>query len=84
MLIYDNVWFRQIAWICFSLIGITMVTSLLVIYPFDFSVIPSDSAADLVPKLVTGLLVFMGVFYAISAIVLTANLVRQIAGEAAG
>ena len=69
MIFYNRYWFRQAGWIMFSLIGITMVISLLSIFPFDFSVIPNATAAELVPKWVTAFLVFMAVFYGISALV---------------
>ena len=70
MIIWSNRWFREISWILFNIIGITMVTSLLSIFPFDFSVIPNPVAADAAPKWVTGFLIFMVVFYAISALVI--------------
>ena len=77
MIIWNNYWFRQISWIGFSLIGITMVVSLLSIFPFDFSVIPNATAVDAVPKWVTGILVFMAVFYAISVLVMVINLIKK-------
>jgi hypothetical protein len=73
MIIHHNYWFRRIASILFNFIGITIVVSLLVTFPFDFSVIPNATAADVVPKLVTGLLIFMAVFYGITAIVMIAR-----------
>jgi hypothetical protein len=77
MIIWDNRWFRQIAWIAFNLIGITMVVSLLSIFPFDFSVIPNAKTAEAVPKWLTGFLIFMGVFYGISALVQLVQLIRR-------
>jgi hypothetical protein len=47
-----------------------VVVSLLIIFPFDFSVIPNDATADLVPKVLTAFLIFMAAFYAISVLVL--------------
>jgi len=70
MIIYDGYWFRQIAWIIFSIIGIVVTVSLVSIFPFDFSVIPNATAARVVPKLVRVFLTLMPVFYGISALVL--------------
>ena len=76
MIIYDSFWFRQTAWVAFCLIGIAVAVSLVTIFPFDFSVIPSATAADVVPRVVTVFLIFMAVFYGISALVLFARLRR--------
>jgi len=70
MIIYDRDWFRQIGWIAFSLCGIAVVTSLLIIWPFDFSVIPNAKVAEALPTALRILLIFMAVFYGISALVL--------------
>ena len=69
MMIYNRAWFRQSGWILFSLLGITMTTSLLIIFPFDFSVGPNDAVAELAPTVVTVALLFMAAFYAVSAAV---------------
>jgi hypothetical protein len=50
---------------------------LLVIFPFDFSVIPNASAADVVPKALTGFLIFMAAFYGITALILLVRLMRH-------
>jgi hypothetical protein len=70
MIFYDRDWFRQIGWIAFCLCGITVTTSLLVIWPFDFGVIPDQKAAEILPTALRVLLIFMAVFYGISALVL--------------
>ena len=77
MIVYDRYWFRQIAWIGFCIVGITVTLSLLTIFPFDFSVIPNPNTADLVPKLVRGVLVLMAVFYAISIAFLLVKAIRD-------
>ena len=71
MIFYDREWFRQIGWIAFCLCGIAVTTSLLVIWPFDFSVIPDPKAAEILPTALTVLLICMAVFYAIAALVQT-------------
>ncbi len=78
MIGWDSYWFRQISWIVFNFIGITMVLSLLSIFPFDFSVIPNATTGDAVPKWVTGLLISMAVFYGIVALVQIVSIIRQI------
>ena len=69
MIIYDRAWFRKSAWILFSILGIMVVVSLLLILPFDFSVIPDATVAGLAPTVVTVVLILMVVFYAGSALV---------------
>ena len=76
MIVWDSYWFRQIGWIVFCLFGITVTVSLLSIFPFDFSVIPNAKAAEVVPKVVTGFFVFMAVFYGITALVMSIQLIR--------
>lgn len=68
MIFYDRAWFRQAGWILFSLLGITMTVSLLLIFPFDFSVIPNDNVAKLAPTVVRIVLVLMALFYTGSAV----------------
>ena len=80
MIIWDNYWFRQIAWIGFCLLGIAVTVSLVLIFPFDFSVIPNATAADVVPTALTVLLILMAVFYAVAALVQLFQLRRR-AGE---
>ncbi len=70
IIIYDRYWFRQTAWIVFSLFGIAINVALVSIFPFDFSVIPNATAVDVVPIWVTVFLILMAVFYGISALVL--------------
>ena len=77
MIVYRGYWFRQVAWIGFCLIGITVTVSLLLIFPFDFSVLPNATAADLVPKVLTIFLILWATFYAIVALVMFVRLLRQ-------
>ena len=81
MIVYRRYWFRQVAWIGFCLIGITVTGSLLLIFPFDFSVLPNATAADLVPKVLTVFLVLWATFYAIVALVMFIRLRRQFTGK---
>ena len=74
MIIYDNYRVRKIAEISFSIIGIIISVSLVSIFPFDFSVIPNDTAADVVPMVVTAFFILLAVFYAVTALVILARL----------
>ena len=69
MIIYDGYWFRQIALTSFSVIGIIVTSSLVSIFPFDFSVIPNPARARVVQKLVRAFFIFMVVFYSGTVIV---------------
>ena len=77
MIIWDSYWFRQIAWIGFCLIGITVTVSLVSIFPFDFSVIPHATAVDVVPVVVRAFFIFMAVFYGITALVMSVQLAKK-------
>ena len=81
MIFYNRSWFRQAAWAIFCIIGITMVVSLVTIFPFDFSVIPNATTAELVQKWVTIFLILMAVFYGISAPVLLVRLIKSHADD---
>jgi hypothetical protein len=74
MIVYGGHWFRQAAWILFCILGIAVTASLLIIFPFDFSVIPNATAVDVVPTAVTVFLVLWAIFYGVSAVVLFVKL----------
>ncbi len=76
-IIFPRYWLRQVAWIAFCLIGITVTLSLLVIFPFDFSVIPNATAVDVVPKALGVFLILWAVMYAVTAVVLVVQLRRH-------
>jgi len=82
MIIFDNYWFRQIAWIAFSIIGMVVVVSLISIFPFDFGVIPNATAVDVVPKVVRAFFILMAVFYGVSALFLSIKLRSNVAQQA--
>jgi hypothetical protein len=81
MIFFRNTWFRQAAWIGFCIIGITVTLSLLIIFPFDFSVIPNATAADVVPKALTVFLILWALMYAVAALFLFRNLRRHAAKQ---
>ena len=76
-MIFPRYWFRQATWIAFCLIGITVTLSLLIIFPFDFSVIPNATAADIVPKALTVFLILWALMYAVAALLLFRSLRRD-------
>ncbi len=84
MIIYDRYWFRQTAWIIFSIFGIVINVALVSIFPFDFSVIPNATAVDVVPIWVRVILILMVVFYGISALVMYVKLRRYKAKQNSG
>lgn len=81
MIIFRNETFRTLAQVLFNIIGITIGMSLLIIWPFDFSVIPNETAADLVPKLVTAFFVLLAVFYAVTALIMLLRMGRSTAKQ---
>jgi hypothetical protein len=83
-IIWNSDWFRQTAQVGFSLIGIAVTVSLVAIFPFDFSVIPMATAVDVVPKVVTAILILMAVFYATTALALFVRLRRYAAKKEPG
>ena len=82
--IFPRYWLRQVAWIAFCLIGITVTLSLLMIFPFDFSVVPNATAADLVPKALTVFLILWALMYAVAAVVQLVQLRRHAARQGKG
>jgi hypothetical protein len=81
MIVWDNPRFRQAAWIAFPILGIVVVVSLLVIEPFDFSVIPNAAAASAAPKAVQAFFVLLALFYAATVLVSLIRLKHRAAGR---
>jgi hypothetical protein len=81
MIVYNRYWFRQGAGVLFCLLGIAVTVSLVSIFPFDFSVIPNTTAADVVPIVVRAFFIAMAVFYGVCALVLFRGLRRHKAEE---
>lgn len=80
-IIFPRYWLRQVAWIAFCLIGITVTLSLLIIFPFDFSVIPNAAAAEVVPKALKVFSVLWALMYTVAAVVLLVQLRRHAARQ---
>ena len=81
MIIYDNYRFSRTIQIIFNIIGIAVAVSLVSIFPFDFSVIPNDTAVDVVPIVVTVFFILLAVFYAITALVMFVKLRSHVAKQ---
>jgi len=79
MIIYYNYRFSRTIQIIFNIIGIAVAVSLVSIFPFDFSVIPNDTAVDVVPIVVTVFFILLAVFYAITALVMFVKLRSHVA-----
>lgn len=77
MIIVNRYWFRQAAWVFFSILGITVAGSLVVIFPFDFSVIPNPTAVEVVPIVVRVLFILLVTFYVVNALVMSIKLLRS-------
>lgn len=69
LIIYDRFWFREIIQIILAVIGVVAVVNLVSIFPFDFSVIPHNTAADIVPIAVTIFLIIAAVGMGVGALV---------------
>jgi uncharacterized membrane protein len=78
LIVYDRYWFREAVQILLEIIGMAVVIYLLVIFPFDFSVIPNAVAADIMPVAVKTVLIFVAVAFGVSALVRFIKMVLNI------
>ncbi len=81
LIIYDKYWLRQTVRIILNIVGVVVVVNLLTIFPFNFSVIPNNTAVYVVPIVVTIVLIIIAVGLGVAALVhfikLMVNLARQ-------
>jgi uncharacterized membrane protein len=81
LIIYDKYWLRETVQIILDIIGVVVVVNLLTIFPFNFSVIPNNTAVYVVPIVVTIVLIIIAVGLGVAALVhfikLMVNLARQ-------
>jgi uncharacterized membrane protein len=75
LIIYNKPWFHEVTQIFISVLGIVSTATLVTIFPFDFSVIPNATAVDVVPMVVTAVLIFIAVAMGITILVRTAKLI---------
>ena len=79
LIVYDRYWLREVARIILDAIGAAVVAKLIAIFPFNFSVIPNPTAADVVPVVVNIVLVIIAVGLGIGALV---RLIKLLVGVA--
>ena len=81
LIIYDKYWLSETIQIILNVIGVAVVVNLLYIFPFNFSVIPNNTAVHVVPIVVTIVLILIAVGLGVAALVrlikLIVNLSRQ-------
>jgi hypothetical protein len=81
LIIYDKYWLRETVQIILNIIGVVVVVNLLQIFPFNFNVIPNNTAVYFAPIIVTIVLILVAVGLGIAALVhfikLMVNLSRQ-------
>jgi len=66
---YDRYWLREAIQIILGAIGVGVVTRLIAIFPFDFTVIANPTAADIMPVAVTIVLIIIAVGLGVEALV---------------
>jgi uncharacterized membrane protein len=69
LIIYNKYWLRETVRIILNIIGIAVTVKLLVVFPFDFSVIPNNTAVYAAPIVVTIVLILIAVGLAVSVLV---------------
>ena len=79
LIIYDGHFFRQVIHISMDLFGLAAVISLLVLFPFDFSVMPGNDLTNLLNPIITIVLVLVAVGIGIGIIVRFVKLMVTIA-----
>jgi uncharacterized membrane protein len=79
LIVYDRYWLREVTRIILAAIGAAVVAKLIAIFPFDFSVIPNPTAADIMPLAVTIVLVIIAVGLGVGALV---RLIKLLVGVA--
>jgi uncharacterized membrane protein len=77
LIVYDRYWLREVTHVILNAIGVVVVVKLLAIFPFNFSVIPNPTAADITPVAVTIVLVIIAVGLGIGALI---RLIRLLVG----
>jgi len=84
MIIYDRYWLRETIQIILTAIGVVVVANLVSIFPFDFSVIPNATAVDIVPAVVTIVLIMIAVGLGVGALVRFIKLMVSVAKQSPG
>jgi len=83
MIFNNNERFRMTAELIVIATGIIVATSLISIFPFDFSVIPNATAVNVVPIVARVFFVLLAVFYGITVLIKSIKLRRYLARQKA-
>ncbi len=81
LITYDRYWLREIVQIILIIIDVVVVTNLVSIFPFDFSVIPNATAVDIVPIVVKIVLIIIAVGLGVGALVRFIKLITSTANQ---
>ena len=79
LIIYDNYLLREAIFMILNILGIVVVSTLLSIFPFDFSVIPNSDVANALPIIITIVLIAIAVGLGISTLVMFIKLIINVA-----
>jgi uncharacterized membrane protein len=79
LIIYDKYLLRELITMILDVFGLATVLTLLYIFPFDFSVIPDGTAADITSISVTMVLIFIAVGIGVGILVRLIKLISRIA-----
>ena len=83
LIIFDKYILRESTLIVLNLFGIVVVSALLSIFPFDFSLIPNTTVAGVLPVIVTVVLICIAVGMGIAALVSFIRLIVNVVTRAA-
>jgi len=78
LIIYDRYILRQSVLVLLNLFGVATVLTLLSIFPFDFSAIPNASVANVLPPLVTIVLIIIAIGLVIGILVMLIKLIVNV------
>ena len=84
LIIFDKYILREAILIVLNLFGIVVVSALLSIFPFDFSLIPNITVAGVLPVIVTVVLICIAVGMGIAALVSFIRLIINVVTRSAG
>ena len=79
LIIYDNYFLRESIFMILNILGIVVVSALLSIFPFDFSVIPNSDVANFLPIIITIVLIAVAVGLGISTLVMFIKFLIKVA-----
>ena len=79
LIIYDNYFLREIIVIILNILGITVVSTLLTIFPFDFGAIPNSAVASALPIILTIVLIAVAVGIGIATFVMFIKFIINLA-----